>query len=304
MQCFLPTPTPDGKRLLFYGMQERTSILKLDTKSGRFGPFLPGVSGAHLDFSRDGKWVTYSSFPDHALWRAAVDGTHRLQLSPPDMIAMLPAISPDGTKVAFVGGSPGRPFSIFVVGLDGGALQRIVSTEPTGLVETAWSPDGASLALGTLGDKSPLYRFDFANAWLAVLPGSEGLSSPRWSPDGPFIASLSSPDSRLMLYDLKSRRQTKLTDLAVFNPVWARDAQCIYFGSDKKEDEAWYRVRVRDRKLERVVSLAESGALPAKPSRGVPTWIYRWTGLAPGDSLLVAREAGSIEIYSADWVEP
>ena len=302
MQCLLPTPSPDGKKLLFYGMLERTMLLKYDARSHRFEPFLPGVSGAHLDFSADGKWLTYSSYPEHALWRAAADGTQRLQLSPPDMTAMLPVISPDGTRVAFVGGSPGQPFSIFVVGINGGDLQRVVSTEPRGLVEPAWSPDGNSLALGAFVNESPLYRFDLSNHRLSVLPGSEGLSSPHWSPDGQFIAALRSPGSALMLYDLRSHRTIRVTDVAAFNPVWAHDGQYLYFGSGK-EDQSWYRLRIRDRKIERVVSLAEAGALPAKPSRGVPTWIDEWTGLAPDDSLLVAREAGSIELYSADWVQ-
>ncbi|MBV8709655.1 MAG: winged helix-turn-helix domain-containing protein [Acidobacteriaceae bacterium] len=302
MQCFLPTPSPDGKRLLFYGMLERTLLLKYDASSHRFEPFLSGISGAHLDFSRDGKWVTYSSYPEHALWRAAADGTQRLKLSPSDMIALLPVISPDGTRIAFGGGSPGQPFSIFVVGFNGGALQTIVSTQ-SGLVEPAWSPDGASLVLGPYTDQSALYRFDFANRRLSELPGSEGLWSPRWSPDGQLIAALGSPDSILMLYDLKSHLKTAITDYrTVFNPVWAHDGQYIYFGSGI-ENGAWYRVRTRDRKVERLVSLTDVGALPAKPSRGVPTWINRWTGLAPDDSLLATREVGSTEIYSADWIE-
>ncbi len=188
-----------------------------------------------------------------------------------------------------------------MVGRDGGALKTIASTEPIGLVEPAWSPDGASLVLGTFTGKSPLYRFDFANSRLAMLPGSEGLGGPRWSPDGRSIVALNS-SSTLMLYDLKSHRQTKLADAISFNPAWARDGRYIYFGQGN-QDAAWYRVRVRDRKLERIVSLAGAGALPSKPSRGVPTWNYCWTGLAPDGSLLTAREAGSIELYSADWVE-
>ncbi len=302
MQYFLPTPTPDGKRLLFYGMLERTSVFNYQVRSRQFEPFLPGVSGAHLDFSRDGKWLTYSSYPEHALWRAASDGTERLQLSPPEMVAMLPVISPDGLKIAFVGRMPGQPFSILVVGRDGGALQKIVSSEPVGFAEPSWSPDNASLVLGTVSEKKALYRFDFAKRSLAMLPGSEGLWSPRWSRNGQFIAALGSPTPRLMLYDLKSRRATRLTSFAVDYPAWSHDGQSIYFESDTEEN-AWYRLRLHDRKLERLLSLAEAGALPAKPSRGIPVWINSWRGLAPDDSLLIAREAGSTEIYSAEWIE-
>ncbi len=305
METFLPTPTPDGKRVLFYGVTKRSIVLKRDKSSGSFEPFLPGISGAHISFSRTGKWIAYSSYPEHELWRAAGDGGDRLQLSPPGIVALLPAISPDGSRIAFVGSSPGRPISIYVINRDGGDLETIAPTEPKGIIEPAWSPDGNSLVLGAAGDiesKAVLYRFDFAGKVFTVLPGSEGLWSPRWSPDGQYIAALGVPDTKLMLYDLKSQRKTQLTDSAAAYPEWAHDGQYIYF-TQGDEHEAWCRINMYRREVERLASLADAGALPAKPSRGVPTWINSWAGLTPDDSLLIASEAGSTEIYSAALIE-
>lgn len=303
IHSFLPTPSPDGKRVLFLGMLQRVSLLKYEPDRQRFEPFLPGISGAHLDFSRDGKWLTYSSFPDHALWRAAADGTHRLQVSPPGMIAMLPVMSPDGTRIAFAGASPGQPTSVFVVSRDGGRLQRVLAAESNGLAEPAWSPDGTALILGAFDYNTPLHQLDLATGKLLPLPHSEGLWSPRWSPDGRFVAALKTQAARLTLYDLHSFRQWTLTETYSFNPVWSHDGQTLYFGSGE-QDSAWFRIGIQDRQIERVASLSGSGVLPAKPSRGIPTWNYWWTGLGPGDSLLAAREAGSTEIYSSEWIGP
>ncbi|MBV8812143.1 MAG: PD40 domain-containing protein [Acidobacteriaceae bacterium] len=262
MQTFLPTPTPDGKRVLFYGVSKRSAVLRRDDRSGRFEPFLPGVSGSKVSFSKDSKWIAYLSYPERTLWRAEANGSNRLQLSPPDMIAMLPAISPDGTKVAFVGWFPGKPAGIFVIERDGGTLQSIVSTEPKGIVESSWSPDSKSLVLGTLSPHPVLYRFDLADKNLSVMPGSEGLWSPRWSPDGQFIASLGSPVRKLMLYEIKSHRQTELAPAEANYPAWSHDGQYVYF-----RDEAWHRVRLSHRTVERIADLDLNGvgARPAMP---------------------------------------
>ena len=300
LQSFLPTPSPDGKRVFFYGAIQRSQLFKFDAKSSHFERFLPRLSAGHTSFSRDGKWMAYSSYPEHALWRAAADGSERLRLSPPEMIAMLPVVSPDGSRVAFVGGLPGHTPSIFVVSRDGGALETVTSSEPKGIIEPDWSPDGNSLVLG--GGGGVLYRYQFADKTVRAVPGSEGLWSPRWSPDGRFIAALGGPTSKLILYESESHRQTELTQFGVAYPSWARDGHSIYFRSAEK-GEAWCRLRLRDHQIERIVSLEEAGALPARPCRGIPRWIDSWAGLAPDGSLLTPSEAGSTEIYSAELID-
>ena len=223
----------------------------------------------------------------------------------PGMVAMLPTISPDGAKIAFVSTASGHPASIFVIDRDGGALQAVVTTEPKGIVEPAWSPNGKSLVLGTAGyleDKTVPYRFDFAGKVLSVMPGSEGLWSPRWSPDGRRIAALRFRNSKLILYDVTSHERTELTHAEAAYPAWAHNGRYIYFRHGEK-NEGWYRIDIGHREIERIASLNDAGALPAKPSRGIPAWINSWTGLTPEDSQMIATERGSIEVYSAPFIE-
>ncbi len=80
MHTIGPVPSPDGKRLFVDGYQPRGEIVRYDSKSKAFAPFLSGASVEALDFTRDGKWVTYVSYPEGTLWRSAVNGEQRLQL--------------------------------------------------------------------------------------------------------------------------------------------------------------------------------------------------------------------------------
>jgi len=68
----------------------------------------------------------------------------------------------------------------------------------------------------------------------------------------------------------------------------------LYFDSILSEDPAFYRVRISDHKLERLVSLS-----------GIRRFwgdMAEWAGLAPDDSLLLTRDASNHEIYAIDWL--
>ena len=65
---------------------------------GNSSPYLSGISAMGLDFSRDGEWVAYNDGTDGTMWRSKVDGTQKLQLVSPPMLAYLPRWSPDGKR--------------------------------------------------------------------------------------------------------------------------------------------------------------------------------------------------------------
>ena len=66
-------------------------------KSHQFVPFLSGISAIDSTFSRDGRWVAYTSYPDHTLWRSRDYGIERMQLTYPPIEVGFPFISPVGT---------------------------------------------------------------------------------------------------------------------------------------------------------------------------------------------------------------
>jgi serine/threonine protein kinase len=132
-----PVPSRYGKKLFVQGWQPRGELLRYDTKAKQLVPYLSGISAMGLDFSRDGQWVAYNDASDGTMWRSKVDGTQKLQLVFPPMLAYLPRWSPDGQQIAFFGHPPGEPWQIYLVPAAGGSPELIYrsstnSADPTG----------------------------------------------------------------------------------------------------------------------------------------------------------------------------
>ena len=107
------TPTSTGTgRLFVIGRQRRFDLVRDAGKSQQFSTYLPGVSAGEAEISREGQWITYIAHPDHTLWVSKLDGSSRSQLTFAPLEAHLPRWSPDGTRIAFMGFRPGRPWKI------------------------------------------------------------------------------------------------------------------------------------------------------------------------------------------------
>jgi Tol biopolymer transport system component/DNA-binding winged helix-turn-helix (wHTH) protein len=297
-----PVSSVDGKRLFVIGEQRRGELVRFESKSGQFVPYLGGISAQDVDVSKDGQWVTYVSYPEGMLWRSRVDGSQRLQLSWLPMEASLPRWSPDGKQIAFSGGVPGEPFKIHVVAADGSGLTQLTTgdhyeTDPN------WSPDQNSLVFGGApwleGDapgSAAIHILDLKTRQVSTLPGSEGLISPHWSPDGRFVLAMSRDSQKLMLFDFSTQKWAELLSSPAAYPNWSRDGRYIYFSNPYVAEPVVYRVRISDRKLELVTSVSRQ--------RLGWTIVGKWTGLASDDSPLVLRDTGSEEIYALDWEAP
>jgi Tol biopolymer transport system component len=189
LQMYGPVLSANGKRLFVVGYQSRNEFLRYDLKSGQSTPEFAGISGTQLEFSKDGKWIVYVSVPDGSLWRSAVDGSQRLQLTSLPMQAGWPHWSPDGKQIALVAAREGKQDRIDTVSFDGGALKQVSNGEggTPGDEDPCWSPDGASLAFGSTSSVPASAAFvhvvDLKTGRVSVLPGSEGMWSPKWSPD-------------------------------------------------------------------------------------------------------------------------
>ncbi len=296
-------PSKDGKRLFVTGWQERGQLVRYDSKSQQFLPYLSGTSAEGLGFSKDGEWVAYVTLQDGALWRSRVDGSQRLQLSFPPMRAGLPRWSPDGKQIVFMAMTPGKPWKISLVSAEGGSPQQLLPGERNE-AHPDWSPDGNSLAFGgapwleggTSGSGA-IRLLDLRTHQVSTLSGSEGLFYPRWSPSGRYVLAVPEADwEKLMLFDSTSQKWVELVKEQMYYATWSRDGKYIYFDTPQREDPAIFRVRISDHKLERLISL--------KDFRLGAGYLGPWFGLAPDDSPLLVRDVGTHEIYALDWDAP
>jgi Tol biopolymer transport system component len=293
-----PVTSRDGKKLFVQGWKPRGELVRYDAKSGQFAPYLSGLSAMGLDFSHDGQWVAYNDASDGTMWRSKVDGSQKLQLVFPPMLAYLPRWSPDGKQIAFFGHPPGEPYQIYVVPAEGGTPELIYRNDMN-LADPSWSPDGKSMAFGenSLNNQgSAVYTLDLKTRKATKLPGSDGLYSPRWSPDGRSIAAITLDSLKLKLFDLATQQWTEIANIFVAYPTWSRDGRYLYFNGVQDNIEGYYRVQVADHKLERLFSM--KGFQAAGGAFG------NWSGLGPEDLPLLVRDASIQEIYALDWDAP
>ena len=299
-----PLPSKDGKKLFMGGLQQRAELVRYDAKSGDFAPYLGGISAGDVDFSRDGQWVTYVTYPDDTLWRSKLDGTARLQLTYPPMRTGLGHWSPDGQQIAFAGALPGKPWKIYLISKDGGSPKSLTSTtEEIQEGDPTWSPDGKTLAFGHFGlgsNPTLVELFDVNTRQVSQLRGSQGLFGPRWSPDGRYVVALSHNGNKLMLCDVKGQKWRELAiKLDSFGYLaWSHDSAYIYFDTVLRSDSGYYRFRISDAKLERLADLRKIKGFPIQFGPGT------WTGLGPGDVPLLSRDISTEEIYAFDLQFP
>ena len=83
---------------------------------------------------------------------------------------------------------------------------------------------------------------------ISTVPGSESLWSPRWSPNGNYLAAISGNSQNLVLYGVRTHEQAELARGGIGYPSWSRDSGFVYFDTIGS-DPAFYRVRIRDRKI-------------------------------------------------------
>ncbi len=291
-----PLPSKDGKKLFVVGTLARGELARYDASSSQFVPFLSGISADGVSFSKDGQWAAYVSYPDGTLWRSKVDGTQRMQLSYPPLAAFAPRWSPDGRQIVFYVFSAGQKSKLYMVSTDGGTPRELMPGDSEDEWDPTWSPDGTRIAFGGgITDQNAGVRIlDVKTQQVSTLPGSSGLFSPRWSPDGRYMVAMPSDSRSLMLFDFATQKWQEIATISMAFPNWSKSGEYIYFLHEEDQPSVM-RVRISDRKLERVADLKN---FPQTGSYGI------WLGMAPDDSPLLLRDTGTQEIYSLDWQAP
>jgi serine/threonine protein kinase/Tol biopolymer transport system component len=287
-----PVPSPDGKKLFATGYVPRGELVVYDRKSHQFLPFLSGISAGDLDFSPDGQWIAYVSYPEGTLWRSRTDGSERVQLTFPPGPVFLPRWSPDGTQIAYVSAQTGRPWRIFLISAEGGSPEPMLS-EKEYQADAHWFPDGKRMIFGRTpfipgsSESVAIQVLDLSSKQVSIFPGSENLYGPRLSPDGKYLAAVTSDNKKLLIYDFHAQKWTDwLSEPGLINmAVWSRDGQYIYY-QRPLNTPGYRRVKVGQTHSELIFDM--------KDLRGVSS------GVTPDGAALFLRDVSVNEIYSLE----
>ena len=156
-----PALTPDGRFIVFTLFREHDAVLaRMNAADGSGLRVLCPVAAERIplpaSITPDGKWVYFGS--SRALWRVSIDGGQPARVAPFE--ADRPAVSPDGTRLAFR-----LPGAYGVMPIGGGPVQRFANITRTSFSSVRWSADGRALLHNSgVGDRN--------NLWIQPLDGS------------------------------------------------------------------------------------------------------------------------------------
>ena len=291
----------DNQKMWALGVAPAGEVVKFDVGSKKFTPVVAGVSATDLAFSNDGKWITYVAIPEGTLWRSRANGTDRLQLTSAPEQAALPVWSPDGKQIAYVSLKPGQSWKLFLVPAAGGIPQEVL-TESGSQIDANWSVDGSRLMFGDFRQAEgglSIRILELKTHKIEKVPGSDGLFSPRWSPDGRYIAALSPDNTTLKRFDFQTQKWTNwLVEPAgsVSYPVWSKDSQYVYFDDLVNGDESIRKVKVGDSQPELAFLL---GAIDRYTGA-----LGTWSGRAADGSWMFVRDRSTQEVYQLSMELP
>jgi Tol biopolymer transport system component/DNA-binding winged helix-turn-helix (wHTH) protein len=294
-----PITTPTGHQIFFLGLDARSELLQYNPESKLFLPNNNILNSAQfVRFSPDGQWVAWISLRGSTLWRSRTDGTRRLQLTSAPMEVYMMQWSADGRRLVVMGREPGKLWRLYQVNAEDGDLRPLLN-EKRNEADPSWSPDGTQIVFGrppdVMAERSQpkaIYLLDLKTGTFVPLPGSEGLFSPRWSPDGRYIAAIPLGQRKLMLFDFTTKTWKTLVPQPAADPIWSHDGHWIYFHDFLEESQTIYRASVPDGHVERVAGLGNLQSIDIAD--------FRFVGLAPGDLPLIRARMSTANIYSAD----
>ena len=298
---YLPSISKDGRTLYAPNEVRQGELVRFDKESGQFDRYLGGISAEWLDFSPDGKYVAYVSYPESVLWRANRDGSGRIELAtlPPETSARGLHWSPDGSRIAFAESKAGVD-AIYEVPVVGGMPVRVLPEVTESQSGPTWSPDGKRLAYWVNNtdqtSTTEIRIVDLATHKITHLPlAPKGAWRPVWSPDGRYIVCetdwLNAAQFGFALFDMKAQRWRILPQPSAPSYAnWSHDSRFVYFLRTQGTQPGVYRMSVPDGKTELAVDL--------KAFRTTGSMRKAWLGLDSEGAPLLLRDAGAMEIYA------
>ena len=297
LNFYSPQPSLDGTKIYVIGEQPRSELVHYDAKSGQFLTYLSGISARAVAFSRDGQWASYVSYPEGNLWRCRIDGSNKLQLTSAPLFVDSARWSPNGDEIIIAASEPGQLERAYLIPAEGGTLREL-NAGKANVVSVSWAADGGSITFNDINNPgySTIRSLDLKTMQTTDVPDSGKLIAPLRSPDGQYLAATTLDGDRLLLFKFANQKWTELARTAIGFFEWSADSKFVFFDNGFSTDQAVFRVRISDHKVEPVAAL--------KDFRRVVTPWNTWFGLTPEGDPLLMHDVGSQEVYALDFKAP
>jgi Tol biopolymer transport system component len=179
----------------------------------------------------------------------------------------------------------------YVVPSNGGTPKRILPNDDEPETDPSWSPDGSKIIFGTaiIGVHDGVIReVEIRSGQVTTLPGSRGIFSPHWSPDGKFVFATSLDLVKMMLFDVRKQSWSVLANERAGYAMWSRDSHFLYY-MRYADNPAVLRISVSGGKPELIVDL--------KDFRWTGTF-GPWMGLDSSDTPILLRNVGTTDVFA------
>lgn len=297
-----PVVSSNGNTVFFLGLNTHSELLQYDHATKSFIPNLRLHTAQYVRYSRDGQWVTWIGLRGSTLWRSRTDGSQALQLTPAGLEVYMVEWSPDGNHLILMAREPGKLWRLYMVDRDGSNLVGLLD-EKRNQADPSWASANDEVVFGrppdVMAERAQLkeiYLLHTSTGAVEPIKGSQGLFSPRSSPDGLYIAALPLGQRSLMLFDRRQGMWRTLVAQPAADPIWSRDGQWIYFHDFQGKAQSIYRVRVHDGFVERVASVGDLQSIEFAD--------FRFVGLTPEDLPLIRARVSTGNLYSATLNAP
>jgi TolB protein len=240
-----PAWSPDGKKVAYTAYVQRTRsrmrnadmfLFDLGTGKRELLSFREGLnSGA--SFSPDKKHIfltiSQGSTPDIYKINYNGDIVGKITNGPSGAMNVEPAVSPDGSKLAFSSDRAGRTM-IYTMNSDGSNVKRITFAGQFN-ASPAWSPDGKKLAFaGQVGSNFDIFVVDIDGTNMVRLTSANrpngrpaNNEDPSWSPDGRFVMYTSDRTGKSQIYfstpDGAEERRVTLDNFNYYKAKWSQN---------------------------------------------------------------------------------
>jgi len=166
------------------------------------------------------------------IWVMNANGSGRHAVSPVTSNESSPALSRDGTRIAFV-----KRGDIYVMSVTGAGVRRLTFSALSTEGAPAWSPDSRWIAYSTYrAGRSSIWKMRADGGGKTLLAPGRTLDVPSWSPDGMRIA-YAGVAGQIWVMNASGSGKHRLTMTASgkgvdWAPSWSPDGRRIAYQSD------------------------------------------------------------------------